>query len=470
MTPMEVVPAEVEGAAVLQAGSAATVMSAQLRPSCFNMTVRTEDGGLLVFNSFSTSLLQFEGETAGTASEMLRGLRPAVGELADLLASQGVLVAAGSREREAARYLHELPFSSDEHFALMLMPHENCNFRCKYCYEDFEKGKMKPEVVDGVVQLLRKKIPNLRTLSIGWFGGEPLLALDVIEHIATCARQICAEHGVAYSSEMTTNGFLLDSDRLARCIGSGITRYQITLDGPAITHNTTRIRVNGGGTFDRILASLRNMRDHAHGFHVVIRVNFGPASLAHMRDFIGFLGREFGNDPRFSMRFRPIGRWRGDDDDHQLPTCNHDDSELQEINLMSMALNAGFGLQTWAEGMKPFGSACYAANPQHYVIGSDGMVYKCTVAFRDPRNHVGRIDAHGELNLRDDLVRLWTHSGEESDSGCRSCSFRPACQGNLCPLERLDKRDKRCPTTKTHIETILPLLAYDAHRSFDLAS
>ena len=434
------------------------------------MTVRDGDGRLLVFNSFSSALIQFDGKLAVAAGDMLSGRRPPTGALAKYLAERGLLVPAGTREREIARYLHELPFQSDEHLALMLLPHENCNFRCTYCYEDFAKNRMLPEVVEGVVALVRTRAPALRSFALGWFGGEPLLAFDIVEDVATRLREICAANGVAFSSEMTTNGYLLDANRSTRCIAAGISRYQVTLDGPAEAHNTTRMLVGGGATFDRILSNLRHLRDHADGFHVVIRVNFAPPSLPRLPDFVKFLGQEFGRDPRFSMRFRPIGRWRGGEHDHHLVICEHEEGEQQEIALMTMALEAGFGLQTWAAGMKPYGSACYAANPQHFVIGSDGIVYKCTVAFNDPRNQVGRIDADGNLYLRDDLVRLWTRSGEETDAGCRACSFRPACQGNLCPLERLDQREKRCPTTKTHIGTILPLLAHDARRSVAVPS
>jgi uncharacterized protein len=257
---------------------------------------------------------------------------------------------------------------------------------------------------------------------------------------------------------------LLDRERAARCIAAGISRYQITLDGPADTHDQTRMLVNQKPTFEVIFANLKSLRDYADGFHVVIRVNFSPLSLPKMPAFVQMLGHEFGGDPRFSLRFRPIGRWGGPNDQH-LVVCDRKQGEHEEISLMTMALEAGFGLQTWAEGMQQFGSVCYAASPNHFVIGSDGTVYKCTVAFNDPRNHVGRIDADGNLHLHGDRVTLWTRSGEETDADCRECSFRPACQGNLCPLERLDEREKRCPITKTHTGRILPLLAHDARRS-----
>ena len=37
---------------------------------------------------------------------------------------------------------------------LILMPTEQCNFRCTYCYEDFAHDRMSPRVVAGIKRLL----------------------------------------------------------------------------------------------------------------------------------------------------------------------------------------------------------------------------------------------------------------------------------------------------------------------------
>jgi uncharacterized protein len=251
-------------------------------------------------------------------------------------------------------------------------------------------------------------------------------------------------------------------------LAAGIRRFQVTLDGPAETHNQSRVLAGGGPSFERIIQNVRYMRDRLKDFHIVIRVNFSPTNLPVMPDFVRFLGDEFGNDTRFSVRFRPVGHWGGPND-NLIQICDFHSGEHNEISLMHLASQCGFSLSTWQEAMQPFGSVCYAANPNHFVIGSDGIVYKCTVAFDDPRNHVGHLTPDGELNLVEQKVDLWTRSGEEVDTDCQACHFRPACQGNLCPLERLDHQPKRCPTVKSNMMTILPILANDARQSTTLS-
>src|SRR5947209_19415198 len=67
---------------------------------------------------------------------------------------------------------------------LILLPTEQCNFRCTYCYEDFSIGRMNPETIQGVKRLIDRRLEGLGFLSVSWFGGEPLLACDIIEDIS----------------------------------------------------------------------------------------------------------------------------------------------------------------------------------------------------------------------------------------------------------------------------------------------
>jgi uncharacterized protein len=49
---------------------------------------------------------------------------------------------------------------------LHILPTEKCNFRCVYCYEDFQIGRMKDHVVNGVKNLIRRRMDELKQLRI----------------------------------------------------------------------------------------------------------------------------------------------------------------------------------------------------------------------------------------------------------------------------------------------------------------
>jgi uncharacterized protein len=429
-----------------------------LRPSRFNMLTRDSDGSLLVYNSLSGALMEFRDEKADQMAAILTA-ESALNWNASLspLASQGILVRSDSDELKRAGSLHRSLFERTDHLHLILMPTEKCNFRCVYCYEEFKRGRMSREVIESVVRLVALKAPSLRSLSVGWFGGEPLAAINIVEEISHRAVKLCAESGTQYSASMTTNGFLLTEERAERCFSSRITNFQITLDGPAETHNTLRVLAGGGDTFHTILENLYGLRSKTDDFHVRLRVNFTPQSAPSIPRFLQFLGEDFGGDPRFSISFHRVGHWGGPNDD-LVEICDRKSADALEVEFMKLAFQAGFGLEAWKESVQVFGSACYASDPRSFVIGSDGTVYKCTVAFEDPRNRIGRISPDGTLAISDQLHALWTSSGEETDTGCQQCAFRPACQGNLCPLDRLNRNEKVCPPIKRNPDQYFPLL------------
>ena len=97
-----------------------------------------------------------------------------------------------------------------ERCKLILFPTEKCNFRCLYCYEDHVGEKMSSDTISSIKKFLVKKIPLLKLFELEWFGGEPLLAKDIVIDITNFAQNLCNQYGVKFVSVMTTNGYLLD--------------------------------------------------------------------------------------------------------------------------------------------------------------------------------------------------------------------------------------------------------------------
>lgn len=121
------------------------------------------------------------------------------------------------------------------------MPTEKCNFKCKYCYETFRKGKMSPAVQDAIINYVKKNIRNHTELAVIWFGGEPLEALDVIERLSLAFINICQLARKPYSASMTTNGYNLTPEVYNKLYDLKVYGYQITLDGYKDQHNSQRI-------------------------------------------------------------------------------------------------------------------------------------------------------------------------------------------------------------------------------------
>jgi uncharacterized protein len=86
------------------------------------------------------------------------------------------------------------------------MASEDCNFRCIYCYEKFERGTMEPWVRRGLIHMLERRAPQLREVQVSYFGGEPLLGIEAISEIAPGILTLTEKNGIKLTSGMTTNG------------------------------------------------------------------------------------------------------------------------------------------------------------------------------------------------------------------------------------------------------------------------
>lgn len=312
---------------------------------------------------------------------------------------------------------------SNQALHLCILPTERCNFRCKYCYESFKLGKMPKAVVAGVERYLTRRVPELRTLHVSWFDGEPLLAFDVIEDISSHILALAANAQFAYHADMTTNGYLLTADKFDRLCGFGVKSYQITFDGPQAEHDTRRRLAGGGATFARIWANLVALQQSRETFALRVRLHLHPSNLADIPDFISAFARQFGGDSRFSLFIRPVS-WLGGASNAQFPTMEYAQGiELaKRFCLDSEKLNIRTLTMTQGEAAP----ICYASKLNSWVVRSDGRLNKCTVALDSENNDVGRILPDGSFELDSGAVKKWSRGiGSEvlDELSCPSRNF-----------------------------------------------
>jgi uncharacterized protein len=65
---------------------------------------------------------------------------------------------------------------------------------------------MPKDVQDKIVEFVKQQTKYVESINIGWYGGEPLLAFDVVKDISERVMNICKEKDIMYSSFIVTNG------------------------------------------------------------------------------------------------------------------------------------------------------------------------------------------------------------------------------------------------------------------------
>lgn len=341
---------------------------------------------------------------------------------------------------------------------MTILASEQCNFRCKYCYEDYKRGNITQEVIDSFILFLRKNLRDYSKLSIDWFGGEPLLAAKEIETISKTAIDLCQKTGKPFSASMTTNGYMLTADMLKKMLKYKILSYQITIDGLAETHNTTRPLYGGGPTFEKIIDNLREIRDTVASrfFKILIRTNVTKPQLAKINDYTAFLSREFGNDRRFEFFFRPAGNWGG-----ETAQTIEKDFVLSQNEYYELLLNNAESLNTDAYIMLLNTMVCGAAKRNSFVLGSDGTIYKCTMLFNEDFNNLGRLTHDGNMKIDTYKLARWTAIPAILPEKCNNCIHWVLCHDYTCPAHSIKgerQKNKNCGYERTSIDHVLTLL------------
>lgn len=335
---------------------------------------------------------------------------------------------------------------------LCILPTEQCNLRCPYCYEDFKHGTMSQETQDALMNWLRKNLRNYTELSVSWFGGEPLLAKDVIASLSQRMLDLCHQARKPFSASITTNGTLLDLDTFAMLQKYRITGIQVTLDGPKETHD----KVKGIGSYDKVISNLLAIRDKvksSHSIYISVRTNVTKDTLSTMDKYLDKLAELFANDCKFGFYFRPVGNWKMDE--HFSLSSSLLDSLFELYNPI-IEHRAPLNYNAYCNLLE--NQICAAAKRNQYVIRADGTVCKCTMLLDDERNHIGNLSKSGEMKLDEDRLQEWVNSFKEVEK-CGGCSFAPSCMSIMCPAKKFTSPEKpRCGYEPGSITYIMELL------------
>lgn len=207
-------------------------------------------------------------------------------DLLQQLVTGGFVVEDDIHEREFLRQVLLAPRYAMDVSYICLVPTTRCNFACPYCIQDTSPGEdMMPEVEGKILDTIQKT--RSQSLSLTFYGGEPLLNKDTCLRTSRMARDICESKSISLFTLIVTNGYLLSGDVARELNEAGIRRAQVTIDGNRLIHDSRRILKNGQGTFERIV---RNVREACAHLKIDIRMNLdsdqhsGPDTIQEVEE------------------------------------------------------------------------------------------------------------------------------------------------------------------------------------------
>lgn len=179
--------------------------------------------------------------------------------------------------------------------ALCLNISHNCNLACTYCfasggtYNDIRRH-MSFDVAKASIDFLVESSGTRRNLEVDFFGGEPMLNLEVVKKTVVYARSIEKANNKNFRFTITTNALKL-TDEDIEYFNKEMHNVVISIDGRKDVHNLVRKSVTGGDTFDEIIKNALNFKSKRVGQYYV-RGTFTAKNLDFASDvlFLNDLG------------------------------------------------------------------------------------------------------------------------------------------------------------------------------------
>lgn len=380
------------------------------------------DSIYLTSEIFNNTVKIFQAQYKEELAHILKyGCQEISTELSHFLHEQELL----ANEEETKKILITYKDMMKKRLLLTIMPTEACNFRCPYCYENHQAMTMNERILNGIKRYIENQISGFDILQLNWFGGEPTLCKEHILEMGHFIKKLKKDYVFKFTSNMTTNGYLLDADSFLEYYDNGISRYQITVDG--WNHDKTRPLVSGKGSLQVILDNLKAISALPADYDFVIIIRHNILCGDEDYSWYDYMKELFGGDERFKMLVRPVGDWGGE--------------SVHALNLLPKE-NPALGVKGHLDyidkiGLKrvngehtPFAKVCYANYPHSAVFRANGKIEKCTVCLDHPKNQLGYIDTYGNVALNQEINDLWTVS--EIKEKCGQCSAVLSCLNMKC--------------------------------------
>lgn len=418
------------------------------KQSYYNYLYKT-DKECLLFNSLSGSFMKFKEENISMLENALSFQR-GNNKLMDMLINKGFIVDSQVDENDKLNKLENETKENRDILQIILLPTEKCNFRCKYCYQDYDKPQMNEEIINKLIEFVSENVINCKVLEVVWFGGEPILAIDIIEKVSAKLLNVCEKNRKIYTSTIITNGYKLDLKTFKILQKARVSNFQITLDGLESTHDKQRVNNKGTGSFKTIINNLCAIRDNikTSTIKINIRTNLSKPILENIDEYLFFLKKEFSNDKRFTYLWRVAGDWHNMND----KSFKQQFIDINEyIDVIKLAGDNFLSSDILQNMFKPGGMVCYATKKNSYVIGSDGIIHKCTCNLDIEDNDLGLI-THKEIDAN--KMNRWVENNFNYTK-CHKCKERPICQTKACILNLDKSKEPKCPEDLKYIEEIM---------------
>jgi uncharacterized protein len=316
-----------------------------------------------------------------------------------------------------------------------------CNLACGYCFAR-KAGDQRPRTEDqsGAMPLsvARKALHLLdpgAPVDVAFFGGEPLLAWDLIREILEEARRFSSLVGRPSSTvgrpkfHITTNALLLDEGKIRFLSGQNCSLL-VSLDGPEDIHNAARpARNQAVNSFRGVMAALERTAGTPLNRRIMARATFDAAQPQLLRR-LQFLSELDDAGLIHGYSIEPAVLGEGCAERKSAPSDLSDLSEEYHaaaqwfVDRVRAGRSANFfhfrKLVERILYVKHAGTECGAGNG-YITVAPDGSIHAC--------HRQGTPIGHVDYGIDEEARSAWADNRLYRHQGCMKCWARYLCGG-----------------------------------------
>lgn len=322
----------------------------------------------------------------------------------------------------------------------------SCNARCFYCYEEnYERKTMDTETAKAVSRFIVNNSRNLHSITLNWFGGEPLLNPKVITLITNDVTEGLKGSKTKINASLITNASLF-SDELIETAKTQwrISNVQITFDGLKEEHEKRKNYINFPQSYEKTLDVVGKLL--LKEINVSIRLNYDKNNVEDIQKLIPFIRKRFGENTHLHCYAYPLFNRASNPIDALI---KKDEVAYYDSVITHSLMESGFyNAQRVLKSRRTTG--CFAVLPNSFVINANGDLYKCSMNMKDESKSVGNVYRH--VDLSEQFIE-WCNPILQDK--CNDCVALPLCQGGCRAAQKSNTDENYCNLKLNDIDIAL---------------